>query len=214
MVRTIFSIPALIAIRATALHRLLGLSLVVFIAAHLGNHIALFWNVEQHLAVQEALRKIYRHTVIETILVAGFAIQLFLGMRLLIKRGWPRRFWSRLQWLSGVTLVLFLVQHVGAVLYTRAFWPSIDTNIYWAASVVSQTSSALYFAPYYVLGVSAFFVHIAAFVALKKRRMRLAWAVCILGGMLSIALVMALSGAFYSIDLPLPYVSHLNASGF
>jgi len=187
------------AMTLTTLHRLLGLVLIAFIAAHLGNHIALFWGVEQHLAIQESLRKSYRHPALETILLAGFASQLFLGLRLLMKRGWPRRFWPRLQLLSGVSLTLFLVQHIGAALYTRAFRPGIDTNIYWAASVVSQTPLALYFAPYYALGVSAVFVHIAAFVALKNRRLRLAWAICILGALFSIVLVMALSGAFYAI---------------
>ena len=71
----------------TALHRLLGLSLIVFIIAHFANHAALFWGVEQHLAVQNALRKIYRNQFVEPVIIAGFAIQLGLGMRLLLKRG-------------------------------------------------------------------------------------------------------------------------------
>jgi len=66
---------------------------------------------------------------------------------------------------SGAILLLFLVQHVGAALYVRAFLPSIDTNIYWAASVVHSKPLSLYFGPYYFLGVSAVFLHIAAFVA-------------------------------------------------
>ena len=198
--------------RLATLHRLLGLSLSVFIVAHFANHVALFWGVEHHLIVQEALRKIYRHPIVEPILIAGFAIQLGLGTRLLLKRGWPRRFWPRLQSASGLILMLFLVQHVGAAFYTRAVWPSIDTNVHWAASVVSQTNSALYFIPYYVLGVTALFIHIAAFVALKKRSQRVAYALCIFGLVFSISLVMALSGAFFEIDLPLPYHSYLTGT--
>jgi hypothetical protein len=194
------------------LHRVLGLSLFVFITAHIGNHVSLFWGVDQHLAIQGTLRKIYRNPIVETVLLAGFGTQLFLGARLLLKRGWPQRFWPRMQWLSGVTLALFLGQHISAALYTRAFWPSIDTNIYWAASVVSQTHFALYFVPYYILGVGALFVHIATFLALKKRLRGLAWSICILGSLFAVILIATLSGAFYSIDLPLPYVLYLNGS--
>lgn len=196
----------------TALHRLLGLLLIVFIIAHFANYAALFWGVEQYLAVQNVLRKIYRNQFVEPVLIAGFAIQLGLGMRLLLKRGWPRSFWSRLQWASGLILTLFLVQHVGAALYTRAVWPSIDTNVYWAASVVSQTHSALYFVPYYVLGVAAFFAHIAAVLALKKRRKGVAYTLCIFGLVFSISLVMSLAGAFFEINLPAPYLSYLNGT--
>lgn len=196
----------------TALHRLLGLSLIVFIIAHFANHAALFWGVEQHLAVQNALRKVYRNQFVEPVIIAGFAIQLGLGMRLLLKRGWPRSFWSRLQWVSGLILTLFLVQHVGAALYTRAIWSSIDTNVYWAASVVSQTHSALYFVPYYILGVAAVFAHIAAVLALKKRRKGLAYTLCIFGLVFSISLVMSLAGAFFEISLPAPYLSYLNGT--
>ena len=194
----------------SALHRFLGLSLIVFIISHFANHVALFWGVEQHLAAQDALRKIYRNPFVEPVLIAGFALQLSLGLRLLLRQGWPRRFWPRLQLASGVVLILFLVQHVGAALYTRAVWPSIDTNIYWAASVVSQTHSALYFVPYYVLGIAAVFAHIAAFLATKKRLQRHACALCALGAVFSISLVLTLAGAFFGIDLPPPYVLYLN----
>jgi len=196
----------------TALHRLLGLSLVVFILAHFANHAALFWGLEHHLAMQDALRKVYRHPFVEPLLLAGVATQLFMGARLLSKRRWPRRFWPRLQWASGLILLLFLIQHVGAALYTRAAWPNVDTNVYWAASVVSETYSALYFAPYYTLGVAAFFVHISAFLALKLRCRRVAYFLCIFGVVFSVSLVMALSGLFFAIDLPLPNLEYLNGT--
>jgi hypothetical protein len=195
--------------RMRLLHRLLGVSLLVFIAMHLGNHIALFWGVDQHLAVQKALRPIYRHPVVEPILLSGFALQLFLGIRILLQRGLSRRFWPRIQWFSGIVLMLFLVQHIGAALYTRAFWPNIDTNIYWAASVVSRMPFSLYFVPYYALGVVAVFLHIGAFIALRKRYQLIASLICILGAVFAVGLVATLSGAFFSIDLPLQYISYL-----
>lgn len=195
--------------KAINAHRALGLILIVFIVAHLGNHMALFWGVKQHLAVQEILRQVYRNPVFEFLLLLGFATQLFLGMKILLKRGWPQRFWPRLQLLSGVAIVFFLIQHIGAVLYTRVFWPSIDTNIYWAASVVSGFPFALYFIPYYIIGFAALFAHIAAFIALRKQRRKLASLIVVFGAVLSATFVAALSGVFYSIDLPPPYISYL-----
>lgn len=203
---------ALDVMKTVMLHRSLGLFLALFIAMHLGNHIALFWGVDQHLAVQEALRKVYRNPVIEAILLVGVAAQVFLGIRLLLRRGWPRQTWPRIQWLSGIALALFLAQHIGAALYTRMFWHSIDTNIYWAASVVSTVPSALYFAPYYAVGIGALFFHLAAYIALRKRRPRAALMICIFGAAFSVAIVSALGGAFYSIDLPPTYVAYITGS--
>jgi hypothetical protein len=191
------------------MHRLLGFLVLVFIVAHLGNHMALFFGVDRHLDVQKMLRPVYQHPVVEPILLTGIAIQLFFGLRLVLKRGRPRNLWSRMQTYSGIILILFLTQHIGAALYTRTFWPSIDTNIYWAASVVSRTPFSIYFGPYYVLGIAAIFIHIAAFLALKKRRRLISWSICVFGVVFSVTLVAALGGAFFPIDLPPAYGSYL-----
>lgn len=101
------------------LHRSLAIFLAVFLALHLGNHITLFWGVEYHLVVQDVLRKLYRHPLVEPVLLISFATQLGVGARLLVRRGWPRTFWPRMQVASGALIVLFTVQHIGAALYTR-----------------------------------------------------------------------------------------------
>jgi len=93
--------------------------LLVFVTAHLGNHVALFWGADHHLAVQEALRPFYRYPLVEPLILLGLFVQLFLGARILIRRGWPRRGWARVQMASGAILLLFLVQHVGAALYAE-----------------------------------------------------------------------------------------------
>ena len=53
------------------LHRSLAVFLAVFLALHLGNHITLFWGVEYHLVVQDVLRKLYRHPLVEPVLLIG-----------------------------------------------------------------------------------------------------------------------------------------------
>jgi hypothetical protein len=70
--------------RLNAAHRRLGLLVLVFFIAHLGNDIAIFWGVDRHITVQTALRSVYRHPVVEPILLAGFTIQIILGLKLLI----------------------------------------------------------------------------------------------------------------------------------
>jgi len=161
--------------------------LLVFVTAHLGNHVALFWGADHHLAVQEALRPFYRYPLVEPLILLGLFVQLFLG---------------------AAILLLFLVQHVGAALYVRAFLPSIDTNIYWAASVVHSKPLSLYFGPYYFLGVSAVFLHIAAFVAWRWRRRRIGVWIAVSGVVFAFALVAALNSAFFTIELPAPYVAY------
>lgn len=192
------------------LHRVLAGILGVFIVLHLTNHLALFWGVETHLRLQKILRLVYRNPIIEPLLILGFVSQIFIGIRLLIKRGWPKKAWARLQTISGAILALFLLQHISAALFTRISKPDIDTNIYWAASVVSRLEFALYFAPYYTLGLFALFLHIATFLVIRKRKASLAVGIAILGGVFSIALVSTLSGGFFEIELPQKYEIYLD----
>ena len=93
---------------------------------------------------------------------------------------------------------------------TRAFRPEIDTNIFWAASVVSRAGFAAYFAPYYLIGVSALFIHLAAFIALRKRRRHLAAIVALLGCAFSLAIVLGLLGFFDPVILPPEYEAYLD----
>lgn len=136
--------------------------LAVFLAMHFANHAVLFRGIERHIAVMESLRTVYRQPVIETVLLALFAIQIALGVALVRRRGRPRGGWAWAQVASGVIIALFLVQHVGAALMARWQFPDMGTDAWWAASVVSGPPFVWYFAPYYVLGVWAVFVHIAA----------------------------------------------------
>jgi multidrug transporter EmrE-like cation transporter len=64
--------------------------------------------------------------------------------------------------------------------------------------------------PYYLLGVAAIFVHVAAFLALKLRWHRMAISSSVLEIVLSIALIGTLTGAFHPIDLPVPYALYLD----
>ena len=195
--------------RLRRLHRLLSLVLGAFILAHLFNHGALFFGVEPHLAVQEYLRKFYRHPLVEPVLIASFLVQMLAGLRLLWAKGWPKRFWGRLQVVSGGLLGAFLIQHISAALLTRLFKPEIDTNVFWAGAVVSRIEFSWYFAPYYFLGVTALFAHIAA-VMVIRRSLVLGVSVLGAGSVLAWLLVMALMGFFYPVELPPAHEAYLD----
>jgi len=78
------------------------------------------------------------------------------------------RLCSRVNKHIGLNLVHKL-QHVGAVLITRASSHSIDTNIWWAASVAGHPVLSVYFVPYYAVGILALFAHLAAVAALRRK---------------------------------------------
>lgn len=192
------------------LHRALAATLLVFVALHLINNLALFLGPHQHQRVQEALRPIYRNPVIEPLLIAGFGVQLFTGFHMIRRQGWPRTLLRRVQVLSGAIVGLFLVQHISATLLTRMLKPEIDTNIYWAAAVVNRLEFAVYFAPYYALGVAALFAHVAAYVAIRRRQRAIAFVIVAAGAAFAIALVVAMT----DISLPVSYETYLDEFWF
>ena len=184
------------------LHLAFGFAVGVFILLHLVNHVALFWGPQPHLTMQGWIQPLYRNPVVEPALLVGLSIQLYTGLRLLWQRRWPGRFWPQVQFVSGLALAAFLVQHVGAALLTRAFGGGLETNVYWAAAVVSDWKLAWYFAPYYIVGVSALFAHLAAALALRGGYRLAAKVLFGFGLVFAFALVLALSGGFFEIQLP------------
>jgi len=142
-----------------SLHRGNAALLGLFLGLHLANHAALTWGPGAHGAVMEALRPLYRHPLVEPLLIALFAAQIGMGLALAWRRGRPRGAWAWAQALSGLWLALFLVQHVPAVLLAR---PETDTNAAFAAAVVQDWPGALYFIPYYIAAVAALATHLAA----------------------------------------------------
>lgn len=141
------------------LHSLNALVLCLFIGLHMANHLALLGGFAAHDAVLERLRPLYRAALVEPVLIALFALQIGLGLALAWRRGRPRMGWAWVQVVSGVTLALFLVQHVPATLFAR---PETDTDARFAAAVVRDWPGAAYFIPYYILGVTALAAHLAA----------------------------------------------------
>ena len=150
----------------TQLHKINAKVLGVFLVVHFANHAALLVGRDSHLAVMQTLRRFYRLGVVEYPLFALFALQILLGISLVLKRGKPKGAWAIAQVGSGLYIAFFLLQHLGAIVVARLNY-EFETTTYFAAAVVSVTPFAWYFFPYYVLGVTSVFVHIAAAARFK-----------------------------------------------
>ncbi len=198
-------------VRLRRLHGALGLLIGTFLLAHLSNHLAAVGGVASHIAVMDALRPIYRHPLLETILLAAIATQLVLGLTFLWRaRGKVHGAVSRAQLASGAYLVFFLLVHVSAVLGGRAM--GLDTNFYFAAAGYQKLTTALFFVPYYFLAVVAIFIHLgcAAYWLTRDNRPALAMGLfrlgIVLGLIISLAISACLAGLAISFKVPEVYL--------
>lgn len=199
----------------TRLHRINAIFLGAFLALHFVNHAALLLGRDSHLAMMEQLRKLYRLGLVEYPLFALFAVQIILGLLLVFKRGKPKGGWAWAQVLSGLYIAVFLLQHLGATVAARINY-EFETTTYFAAAVVSAKPYVWYFFPYYVLGITAVFTHIAAAArfAIWPAPPK-AWhkALPVIGFAFALAVVTALSwGAFA--ELPAGNRAYLDGLGF
>jgi succinate dehydrogenase/fumarate reductase cytochrome b subunit len=152
---------------------------------------------------------VYRAPFVEPLLLASVLVQGVTGV-MQLRAGWAmqRGFWSRLQAISGGYLAFFLLLHTSAILGVR--WLGLDSNFYAAAMVLTVPPLPLLYAPYYALGISAVFAHVACAVHFAGRRRginldRVSAGLMVGGVVLALPIVGAFSGAFYDIDLPQAY---------
>ena len=201
------------------LHASSAVLIAAFACLHLANHLVATAGVASHIAFMYAARSVYRHRLVEPLLVASVTIQVVSGLALVV-RGWKRRngFVAWLQACSGAYLSLFLVVHVGAVLLGRAAL-GLDTNFYFAAAGLHVPPFQFFFAPYYFLAVVALFTHLgcAAYrhTQCRSRATRgivLAGPV-VLGVIASSLIVLALAGALFPVEIPAEYRASYGQTG-
>lgn len=188
---------------AVSLHRLTGLALLLFIASHLAVHLVALHSPEAHGAALAVVRKAYRPMLVEPLLIAAFAVQIGIGLRL----AWGR--WragvggamARWQLASGLYLALFLVNHVGAALATRYAF-GLDTNFHWAAATLLHPVTRWTFYPYYAAAVMALFVHLAAALHFHGSSLAVVRLVVTGGMMVTAAILLAFGGWLYPLALP------------
>ncbi|HRK19629.1 MAG TPA: hypothetical protein PK970_11780 [Hyphomicrobiaceae bacterium] len=190
-------------------HRLSALLIGTFIAVHIVNHVVGLAGQEQHVRFMAAARTVYRMPLVEATLLLALGWQIASGVVLLRRRiasldgpvAW-------LQVASGAYLAFFLVVHVGAVLAGR--WQGLDTDFRFAAAGFHVSYWPVFFAPYYALAVAALFTHIGCAAHWYLRRQgdtshRVVSTFVATGVGLGIAVVLALAGVLYEVDIPAVY---------
>lgn len=193
------------------LHRNSAFVIVAYAAMHIANHLVSLKSVSTHIAFMEIARVVYRHWVIESVLLFCVGFQVISGLWFVI-RGWKQRS-GLVPWLqagSGAYLAFFLLVHVGAVLFGRSVL-NLDTNFYYAAAGLHVPPNQYFFAPYYFLAVLALFTHLgcAAYwqlqTALRSSRTFAVGGAVVVGGILSLLIVLSLAGKIQPVEIPAKY---------
>jgi hypothetical protein len=136
--------------------------LLLFLAAHLANHLAALWSVEAHQAVMKLLRRWYRATWVEPVILGSCGAMIATGLVLVgfHTRTTGDRF-RTVQTATGAYLVAFMFAHTNAVLWGRSI--HIETD--WVFASGGPTGLLLgpvyYLIPYYPLAVVAVSTHVA-----------------------------------------------------
>lgn len=133
--------------------------IALFALPHLVNHVGGLLGGDVHIAIMTALRRVYRHSLVEPVLLAAVTFQVASGVWLLRRKlarsaGWL----DALQTTSGSYLLVFLLSHVSAAL--RARLRGVDPNWHWlAGGELLGDPWSVRLVPYYFVAVIAIGLH-------------------------------------------------------
>jgi len=185
---------------AKKIHRTTAFLLIAFILCHLSVHLTSLAGADAHLAALDSIQWIYRNPVGETILVAAILTQIISGARRLRFRGIDG--WARVQVISGAYLIVFLVMHTTAALYTHHIF-GLETDFYWSAGSLAYAPLKYGFALYYFAAITAVFAHLAAALHFGwPRAPEVALRALPIGGaVIAVGILSAMMGLFYPIEI-------------
>lgn len=194
------------------LHYYAGLTIAVFVAVHLLNHLCSLLGPDAHIATMNTLRTVYRHPLAETVLLGAVLVQIISGLRLFGKtRQLATTFFGKLQRWTGLYLALFFLVHLSAVLGGRLLL-HLDTNFYFGVAGLNTFPFNLFFVPYYGLAILAFFGHIASIHRKKMNRnvaglspANQATIILLTGILLTVVIFYGLSNGFRGVAIPIEY---------
>lgn len=193
------------------LHRSGACVIGAFLLGHLSNHLLALNGVAAHIRFMDALRHVYRHPLVEVVLLLCVLSQMASGL-VFLRRRWPRRQGGldTLQLISGAYLAMFLLIHVSAVIGGRALL-GLDTNFYYAAAGMHVRPYQWFFVPYYFFAIVSVFVHLACafdWLARHHRGRRAGTSILLAGGVAVAMLVTAaFAGLFFPIAIPAEYLA-------
>lgn len=194
------------------LHYFSGITIAIFVALHLFNHVWSLFGANAHIELMTGLRVIYRNIIAETILLLTVAIQMISGIKLFFKKCKKvSGFFDKLQIYTGLYLAFFLAIHLSAIFVGR-FILNLDTNFYFGVAGLNTFPLNLFFIPYYSLAIISFFGHIAAVHSNKmkyslfgiKPNMQ-SYFILIFGILLTILILYGLTNGFIGVVIPKDY---------
>lgn len=190
------------------LHYFAGMTLAIFIGFHLLNHLLSLGGPALHIAWMERFRQVYRHPVIETLLLAAVVTQLVTGIRLLVRHE-AKIPAEKIQAYSGLYLSFFLVVHMGGVM-TGRYIEHLDTNFYYAGVGMNYYPATFFFLPYYFLSVASISLHVASLHYLKTRNTGTSYALAGVGILAAALILVGHTHAFQWRDMPADYAEFIH----
>ena len=193
-------------------HYFSGILIAIFVGLHLINHLVSLAGIEAHQDLMDSLRIVYRNPVVEALLLLAIGFQIITGLRLFRKQRKLRpQGYAKLQGWTGLYLALFSIIHVSAVLAGR-WLLRLPTDFYFAAAGLNTFPTALFFVPYYFLGVFSVFGHLAAVHAQKMKRslfglsaIQQANILVSVGVVVGLCILYGFTGGFQGIAVPTEY---------
>jgi hypothetical protein len=137
--------------------------LLLFVAPHIGNHLAGFWSGSVHTEIMNAARHVYRNDIVQPILLALIGFQILSGTALVqSKMRMPSDVFGTVQTMFGAYIGVYFLAHMTAVFAAR--YGDVDTNWAWLTrqnhSMLSSLSNLRLIAHYWV-GPIAIVAHVA-----------------------------------------------------
>ena len=97
-------------IKTKKVHYFSGITISLFIALHLFNHLFSLLGANEHIELMNDLRVVYRNLIAEMILLFAVVIQIISGVKLFLKKRKKKSdFFGKLQIWTGLYLAVFFV---------------------------------------------------------------------------------------------------------
>jgi len=143
------------------LHRASALVLSVFVAAHIGNHVAGAFGLETYFRYLTAVRQVYRHPIGEPILIGLIIIQMITGLAITVSAFQRRERRKLVSWIEVVAawlFFLFITIHLASIAVTR-FYFEMETDFLWVATMMRPSPLQPFVIAFHFLGIVVVTTH-------------------------------------------------------
>jgi succinate dehydrogenase/fumarate reductase cytochrome b subunit len=188
--------------RLKRMHRLASVLLGLFILGHIVNQSVGFVSVPSYAAMRGVMQLASEQSVSYVLIIAMVALQIFTGAAMGLKRVTTGVFARNLQAVSGWYLAVFLFAHVLSPYLASAAAAAPVAQALTPPQLLADASGVAAL-PYYLLGVSAFLLHIGLYARLaalgwlaESSVRRLSYATAVVGAMVVVTVGLSLCGIY------------------